>query len=88
MTLLKKDEFHGSINAAITNLETAARELNQLWDEGEIRLTSTDIKKIEDAMEKLTDEMTRINDVKNLFANIVKTYEVPVPDGFPVRDEQ
>ncbi len=77
----KKDEAFGALCAAITNVETTAHRLRELWNEGGTRLTKVDLDKLDLGVKDLAAKSQKIKAVGDLFRGIA------LSEGNMIKDE-
>lgn len=70
MSTERKSQFFGSLNGADTMAAEAAKKLEQLWDEGELRLKPHDIGQIAETIEHIRDSLRLIELRNKEFENI------------------
>lgn len=70
---MEKLKIFGNINAAISSLEIAEREVKMLWESEIVRLTSDDVEEAVKSFQKIQDTSLRILNVFDQFKRITNS---------------
>ena len=70
MDFSEKIKPFGSLNQSVECLERSAKEFENLWNDGQMRLTQEDVKDIESKIRKAKGLLKQIDGVRELFDGI------------------